>query len=230
MANNLIYIVDDEENIRELYEYLLRKDGFDVECFINGNDILSKMEIKMPNLIILDIMLDGMNGYDILKRIKSNQKFQNIPVILISARYDEMSKVKGLNLGADDYMTKPFGLLELSARINAKLRKANKNDSLIIFEDIIIDDNKHQVLVKDEEIELTLKEYQILKYLIVNKNKVISKDELLQKVWNDDYYYETRTIDIHISTLRKRISASNITINTIRGVGYIVNEKKVNDF
>ncbi len=215
----LIYAVDDEQSIREVYSYALKNAGFDIECFQNGEDFLVALSTKKCDLAILDIMLDGLDGYEILKAMKNNLQTSDIPVIMVSAKSDEIDKVRGLDLGADDYVAKPFGILELVARINAKLRKSQKN--VLAYKDVCIDDSTHTVTVADEEKKLTLKQYELLKLLVQNSQTVLSRNTLLDSVWGDNYG-ETRTLDIHIADLRKLLSGSASQIETVRGVGYVL--------
>lgn len=215
----LIYAVDDEQSIREVYSYALKNAGFDIECFQNGEDFLVALSTKKCDLAILDIMLDGLDGYEILKAMKNNLQTSDIPVIMVSAKSDEIDKVRGLDLGADDYVAKPFGILELVARINAKLRKSQKN--VLAYKDVCIDDSTHTVTVADEEKKLTLKQYELLKLLVQNSQTVLSRNTLLDSVWGDNYG-ETRTLDIHIADLRKLLAESEAKIETVRGVGYVL--------
>lgn len=219
----LIYAVDDEQPIREVYNYALSGAGFNVECFSCGAELFETLGKNLPSLIILDIMLEGMDGYAILEKLRENAKTENIPVIMVSAKTEEIDKVKGLNLGADDYLSKPFGVLELVARINAKLRKTSKPvaSAIISYKDVEIDDEKHTVTVGGESPKLTLKQYELLKFFVMNAEKVMQRDKLLDAVWGEDYG-ETRTLDIHIGDLRKVLSSSSAEIETVRGVGYIL--------
>ena len=215
----LIYAVDDEQSIREVYSYALKNAGFEIECFQNGEDFLSALSARKCDLAILDIMLDGLDGYEILKAMKSNSQTNDIPVIMVSAKSTEIDKVRGLDLGADDYLAKPFGVLELVARINAKLRKGQK--IAIAYKDIRIDDSTHSVHVSGEEKKPTLKQYELLKLLVQNSQNVLSRNALLDGVWGDNYG-ETRTLDIHIADLRKLLADSTAQIETVRGVGYVL--------
>lgn len=215
----LIYAVDDEQSIREVYSYALKNAGFDIECFQNGEDFLVALSAKKCDLAILDIMLDGLDGYTILKAMKSNTRTNGIPVIMVSAKSDEIDKVRGLDLGADDYLAKPFGVLELVARINAKLRKSQK--SAIAYKDIFIDDSTHSVTVAGKEKKTTLKQYELLKLLVQNSQTVLSRNTLLDVVWGENYG-ETRTLDIHIADLRKLLVESTAKLETVRGVGYVL--------
>lgn len=219
----LIYAVDDEQSIREVYNYALSGAGFNVECFSCGAELFEALAKTLPSLIILDIMLEGSDGYAILEKIRANAKTENIPVIMVSAKTEEIDKVKGLNLGADDYLSKPFGVLELIARINAKLRKTVKPaaNAILKYKDIEVDDEKRVITVNGESPKLTLKQYELLKLFVMNAEKVMQRDKLLDAVWGEDYG-ETRTLDIHIGDLRKVLSSSDAEIETVRGVGYIL--------
>lgn len=220
-SDKLIYAVDDEESIREVYRFALSGAGFEPRCFSCWEELSAALKSELPRLIILDIMLDGADGYEILKKLRDNANTADIPVIMVSAKNTEIDKVKGLNLGADDYLAKPFGVLELVARINAKLRSAKTRPVVYEYKDIVIDDNTHTVTVGGKNEKLTLKQYELLKLLVINAQKVMHRDELLDAVWGVDYG-ETRTLDIHIGDLRKILSASAAELSTIRGVGYLL--------
>lgn len=215
----LIYAVDDETSIREVYRYALISAGFTPECFSCGEELFIAIEKSLPKLIILDIMLDGEDGYEILSRLKANPKTANVPVIMVSAKTTEIDKVRGLDLGADDYISKPFGVLELIARIKAKLRKSIPVANVISYKGITINDDERTVTINDKVKELTLKQYELLKLFVSEPQKVLPRDDILDKVWGENYG-ETRTLDIHVGTLRKIIADSGAKIATIRGVGY----------
>ena len=215
----LIYAVDDETSIREVYRYALISAGFTPECFSCGEDLFIAIEKSLPRLIILDIMLDGEDGYEILSRLKANPKTANVPVIMVSAKTTEIDKVRGLDLGADDYISKPFGVLELIARIKAKLRKTTPVANVISYKGITINDDERTVTINCKVKELTLKQYELLKLFVSEPQKVLPRDDILDKVWGENYG-ETRTLDIHVGTLRKIIADSGAKIATIRGVGY----------
>lgn len=215
----LIYAVDDETSIREVYRYALISAGFTPECFSCGEELFVAIEKSLPKLIILDIMLDGEDGYEILSRLKASPKTANVPVIMVSAKTTEIDKVRGLDLGADDYISKPFGVLELIARIKAKLRKSTPVANVISYKGITINDDERTVTINGKVKELTLKQYELLKLLVSEPQKVLPRDYILDKVWGENYG-ETRTLDIHVGTLRKIIADSGAKIATIRGVGY----------
>lgn len=215
----LIYAVDDENSIREVYRYALISAGFTPECFSCGEELFIAIEKSLPKLIILDIMLDGEDGYEILSRLKASPKTANIPVIMVSAKTTEIDKVRGLDLGADDYISKPFGVLELIARIKAKLRKTIPVANVISYKGITINDDERTVTINGKVKELTLKQYELLKLLVSEPQKVLPRDDILDKVWGENYG-ETRTLDIHVGALRKIIADSGAKIATVRGVGY----------
>ena len=217
----LVYAVDDEEAIRDVYRYALEGAGFEIRCFVGENDLLVATEKRVPDIFILDIMLDGADGYEILKNLKQNPRTRNVPVIMVSAKTSEIDKVKGLDLGADDYLAKPFGVLELVARINAKLRSSKKSGGAISYKDVVIDCDKREVTVGGRLVALTLKQYELLKLFAENAGKVLERDFLLDNVWGDNYG-ETRTLDIHVGELRKVLSSSDSEIATVRGVGYVL--------
>lgn len=215
----LIYAVDDETSIREVYRYALVSAGFTPVCFSCGEELFIAIEKSLPKLIILDIMLDGEDGYEILSRLKASPKTANVPVIMVSAKTTEIDKVRGLDLGADDYISKPFGVLELIARIKAKLRKTTPVANVISYKGITINDDERTVTINGKVKELTLKQYELLKLFVSEPQKVLPRDDILDKVWGENYG-ETRTLDIHVGTLRKIIADSGAKIATIRGVGY----------
>lgn len=221
-----IYIVEDEANISEIEKYVLVNSGYEVECFENGNDFFRACEKSLPQLIILDIMLPGQDGLTILKILKSDDKTKYIPVILVTAKSTEMDKVKGLDMGADDYMTKPFGTMELVARVRALLRRTEKDEELqeLVYKEIFIDEEKREVKINEEVCNLTFKEFELLKYLVLNAGIVLSREKLLENVWGYDYEGESRTVDMHIKTLRQKLGDKGNYIKTIRSVGYKIGE------
>jgi two-component system alkaline phosphatase synthesis response regulator PhoP len=219
-----IFAVEDESAIQDLYTYTLENE-FNCRCFETGDLFFDAIMEIIPDLVLLDVMLPGDDGFVILSRLKSEKTTSHIPVIMVSAKDDEISKVKGLNMGADDYIAKPFGVLELIARIKANLRKNDKPAvDGITYKDIVIDFLKHQVTINGTQIKTTLKEYDLLCLLCVNAEKVQERDVIFNKVWGEYYAAETRTLDIHINEIRKKLLAakSEAGIQTIRGVGYIL--------
>lgn len=216
----LIYAVDDELSIREVYRYAIGGAGFDIQCFENGEGLFTAINAQLPDLVLLDIMLDGADGYELLSALRRNPLTADIPVIMVSAKGEEIDKVRGLDLGADDYLAKPFGVLELIARINAKLRKT-KPDGVLTYADIVMDGDSRSVTVAGNPVSLTLKEYSLLRLFLSSPGKVLGRDLLLDSVWGVNYG-ETRTLDIHIGQLRKELSDSAASILTVRGVGYML--------
>lgn len=225
MAGEKILIIDDEQHIVELLKYNLETNGYKVYFSLNGKEGLSIAFDKKPDLILLDIMLPEMDGYDVCKELRKNKETKAIPVIMLTAKSEELDKILGLELGADDYITKPFSVRELLARVKAVLRRNLKEDEHEVYqyEDLIIDIEKVEVRKKDKLIELTLKEFELLKLLIINKGKVLTRDFLLDKVWGYEYYGETRTVDVHVRHLRQKIEDDDSNpsyIETVRGIGY----------
>jgi two-component system alkaline phosphatase synthesis response regulator PhoP len=227
----LIYVVEDDVSIQELYTYSLENE-YDCRCFGEGEAFFKSLLTEKPRLILLDVMLPGDDGFKILSKLKSDASTAHIPVIMVSAKGEEASKVKGLNMGADDYMSKPFGVMELGARIKANLRKITKSNSHIksikenvVYKDIEIDFSKHQVTVKNVPIQTTLKEFNLLRLLCDNAGNVQKRETIFEDVWGESFLGETRTLDIHIKEIRRKLSESEseVVIKTIRGVGYILN-------
>ena len=219
----LIYAVDDEEPIRDLYRYALEDAGFLIECFPGGEELFSALRTALPDLFLLDIMLDGADGYAILSSLRSRRETQDTPVIMVSAKGTEIDKVRGLNLGADDYLAKPFGVLELVARIRANLRRTSQRDSgpQIRYLDILVDSDRHEITVAGEKITTTAKEYDLIRTLVQHHGVAMSRTVLLDSVWGENYG-ETRTLDLHIMQIRRLLAASTAKIRTIRGVGYML--------
>lgn len=217
----MIFFVEDDENIRELVIYALKAQNFIVKGFENKKELFDSIKIDKPKLILLDIMLKEDDGIDILKELKQDLFTMDIPVIMISAKSSEYDKVKCLDLGADDYITKPFGMMELISRIKALIRRSYKEDNKKVkIADMIIDIDKHSVEINDEKIDLTKKEFELLVYLIRNKGIVLSRNKILEKIWGYDYLGETRTVDVHIRTLRQKLGVYSKFINTVHGIGY----------
>lgn len=221
----MIYCVEDELNIRELFVYTLESTGFQAKGFASGNELFQGLKEEIPQLILLDIMLQGEDGIEILKTLKSSTETKNIPVIMVTAKGAEYDKVVGLDFGADDYMTKPVGMMELISRIKAVLRRTSqgKNKEDYQIKDLSMDIEKHRVLVDGEEVALTYKEFKLLKLLVENKGAVLSRDQLLEKVWGYEFDGETRTVDVHIRMLRQKLRKAGEYIQTVRGFGYRIN-------
>ena len=219
-----IFAVEDDAAIQELYTYSLEND-FNCYCFYEGQTFFDALSKNSPDIVLLDLMLPGEDGFTILSRLKEDRSFAHIPVIIVSAKGEEISKVKGLNMGADDYIAKPFGVLELVARIKANLRKhSNTVSEILIYKDIIIECSRHRVKINDKQIHTTLKEYNLLCFLCINAEKVQEREAIFREVWGDDFFGETRTLDIHIKKLRQKLTEnkSEAIIETIRGVGYML--------
>ena len=223
----IIYVVEDDKNIAEIEEFALKNVGYDVYTFANASDFEKRLQSQYPDLIIMDIMLPDRDGLSLLKDLRDHGETASIPVIMVTAKSSEMDKVRGLDQGADDYMTKPFGIMELISRVKAMLRRANlSTDTKLEFEGIVLDDAKHQVFVDGEECELTYKEFELLKYLMKNSGIVLQRYKILDRVWGMDYEGESRTLDMHIKTLRKKLGEKGALIQTVRNVGYTMNYRK----
>lgn len=223
-----IYILEDDKNISEIEQFALKNAGYEVSAFATASDFENALTKEYPDLIIMDIMLPDRDGLSVLKDVRAEQSTAKLPVIMVTAKTSEMDKVKGLDQGADDYMTKPFGIMELISRVKALLRRANVSGGSHIysFDGITMDDAKHQVLVDGQETELTYKEYQLLKMLIQNSGIVLQRSQILDRVWGIDYEGESRTLDMHIKTLRRKIGEKGSLIQTVRNVGYTMNYRK----
>ncbi len=223
----MIAIIEDDNNIRELVCYTLKNTGFEAVGFDCAKPFFESLEDSIPDLLILDIMLPGEDGISILKRLKLSEKTKNIPVIMLTAKSTEYDKVTGLDSGADDYLVKPFGMMELVSRIKALLRRCGKNTTDIhIYQNVALDKTAHIVTVQGKQVDLTLKEYSLLLVLLENKERVLTRDMLLQKIWGYDFDGETRTVDVHIRTLRTKLGSEGDIIETIRGVGYKIGGSK----
>lgn len=226
MDKQLLYIVEDDENIRELISYALRNEGFEIRAFEKGEDFLIAVKEQIPNLALLDIMLPDIDGIELLTRIRSEYKNFNIKVIMLTAKNSEINKVTGLNLGADDYITKPFSVLELIARVKANLRKYDieVSDKTLSLKGLKINVGSREVFIDGNKINLTYKEFELLKILMQNLNNVVSRETLLEQVWGYEYYGQTRTLDIHIKTLRAKLGNISDCIVTVRGAGFMLKE------
>ena len=218
----MIYIVEDDVNIRELEEYALRNNGFETAGFGDGKSFFAACEKTLPELVILDIMLPDQSGLEILKQFREGTDTRNIPAVMVTAKDSEIDVVKCLDQGADDYISKPFGLMEFISRIRAVLRRARKQvgEAALSFREIQMDNTARKVTVDGKEVDLAFKEYELLRFFIENPNKVLSREELMNRVWNTDFSGESRTLDIHIRTLRQKLGAAGDYIRTVRKVGY----------
>ncbi len=229
MEQQTILVVDDEEHIRELLSYNLMKDGYRVVTAGSGEEALELLNREEVNLLVLDLMLPGIDGIEVLKRIRGSHEHRRLPVLMLTAKGDEISKVIGLELGADDYLGKPFGIHELSARIKAIIRRtygelsSEENDDTVRIRELVLDPETRKVVVRGREVELSRREFDLLYLLAKNKGRVYSRDQLLTKVWGYDFMGETRTVDVHVRNLRKKIEEDDTEpeyIRTVRGVGY----------
>lgn len=218
----MIYYVEDELNIRELVVYTLRSSGYEAKGFAESGAFYEAIEQETPELVLLDIMLPGEDGIEILRKIRSMDKTKHVPVIMVTAKSAEFDKVQGLDEGADDYITKPFGMVEFLARVRALLRRANIHEGKTLYQkdNLVIDTKKHCVLVDNVEVKLTVKEFDLLTYLFENQGAVVSRNQLLTQIWGYNYEGETRTVDVHINTLRQKLGNAGQMVETLRGVGY----------
>ena len=224
----MIYCVEDDRNIRELLVYTLSSTGFQAVGLESGKALFRELKNNKPELILLDIMLPGEDGYAILEKLKTSGSTKEIPVIMVTAKSAEFDKVRGLDGGADDYITKPFGMMEFLARVKAVLRRSshkNEEKELKCGElEILVE--RHEVRENGKLLELTLKEFEVLRYLVENKGLVLTRDRLLEHVWGYDFDGETRTVDVHIRSLRQKLGDAGAMIETIRGVGYRIGDNK----
>ena len=220
----LIYVVEDDQNIREIERFALQNSGYHVEEFGNAKEFYKRIADKLPQLILLDIMLPDEDGLAIIKKLRSMSETKRVPVIMVTAKTTELDKVKGLDLGADDYITKPFGVMELISRVKAVLRRTGDDveEQNLTSGEVSIDCKKHMVTVGDEVCELTFKEYELLKLLMMNAGIVMTRDVIMERVWGIDFEGESRTLDMHIKTLRQKLKDAGSRIKTIRNVGYIM--------
>lgn len=218
----LIYVVEDDKNIREIESFALKNTGYEIKDFECGKDFFQELSQKRPDIILLDIMLPDEDGLEIVKKLRANVETKHIPIILVTAKTSEIDKVKGLDIGADDYMTKPFGVMELISRVKALLRRSNKTEEKQLhIGSVCLDEEKHQVTVDGTLCELTYKEYELLKLLMNNAGIVTPRDSILEKIWGTDFEGESRTLDMHIKTLRQKLKDAGSMIKTVRNVGYM---------
>ena len=218
----MIWCVDDDKTIREIEVYTLEQTGFTARGFADGISMLEALKTEIPELIILDIMMPELDGIEVLKRLRSEPKYKDIPVIMATAKGTEMDKIGGLNSGADDYLVKPFGVMEMVARVNAVLRRTTKvvpTDDITVGA-ITLKEKEHKVIIEGKKIELTFKEFEMLKLFMENSGLVFSRDRLMSEIWGMDYIGETRTVDMHIKTLRQKLGNAGGQIKTVIGVGY----------
>lgn len=219
-----VYCVEDDENIRQLIVYALENGGFEAEGFEEGEAFFSRISRSIPDLILLDIMLPGEDGLKILKRLKSDYALKDIPVIMLTAKTSEFDKVSGLDMGADDYISKPFGVMELISRVKTVLRRTNRSSSanILSLNDISMNYEERTITSQGKTINLTYKEFELLYFLLKNQDIVLTREMLIDQVWGFDFEGETRTVDVHIATLRQKLGEQGKVIQTIRNVGYKV--------
>ena len=224
----MIYCVEDEASIRELVVYTLHATGYEAQGFADGKAFWTALEQELPELILLDIMLPGEDGLQILKRIRTNSRTADLPVIMVTAKGTEFDKVIGLDSGADDYIAKPFGMMELVSRVKALLRRTQKTSAAATLAcgNLVLNHDMHRVLADGQEVILTYKEFELLEYLLENRGIVLTRDKILDRVWGIAAEVETRTLDVHIRSLRHKLGASGDMIETVRGVGYRIGEDR----
>ncbi len=222
----LIYVVEDDINIQEIETFALGNAGYQVRGFATAREFLSAMDSVIPDLVLLDIMLPDEDGLSVLKKLRADRATKTVPVIMVTAKTTELDKVKGLDMGADDYVTKPFGVMELISRVKALLRRMDgegRQEKVLRLDEIVLDREKHTVHVSGERCELTYKEYELLKLLMSNAGTVTTREIILDRVWGVDFEGESRTLDMHIKTLRQKLGSRGGLIKTVRNVGYIMN-------
>ena len=224
----MIYCVEDEASIRELVVYTLHATGYEAQGFADGKAFWTALEQELPELILLDIMLPGEDGLQILKRIRTNSRTADLPVIMVTAKGTEFDKVIGLDSGADDYIAKPFGMMELVSRVKALLRRTQKTSAAATLAcgNLVLNHDMHRVLADGKEVVLTYKEFELLEYLLENRGIVLTRDKILDRVWGIAAEVETRTLDVHIRSLRHKLGTSGDLIETVRGVGYRIGEDR----
>ena len=218
----LIYIVEDDTNIREIETFALKNSGYQVEDFSNAKDFYQAVKEKKPDLVLLDIMLPDEDGMEILQKLRENQETKKLPIIMVTAKATELDRVKGLDSGADDYIIKPFGVMELISRVKALLRRSmgEMKEKILKVEEIVMDEERHQVFIAGQPCELTFKEYELLRLLMQNRGIVLSRDIIMERIWDINCGVESRTLDVHLKTLRAKLGDHAYHIKTIRNVGY----------
>lgn len=220
---SLIYIVEDDSNIREIETIALRNSGYQVQSFETGKEFFRKVEERTPDLLLLDVMLPDQSGYDIVKKIRQTPAIKKLPVIMVTAKTSEIDMIKGLDDGADDYIKKPFSIMELISRVKAMLRRTSCEDlKLLQLDDLRLDHERHVVLNGDKNVELTFKEYELLRLLMTNVGVVMTRENIMIHVWGTDFEGESRTVDMHIKTLRHKLGDMGARIKTVRNVGYVI--------
>lgn len=219
----LIYIVEDDESIREIETIALKNSNYIVSAFENAKEFYKKLDELVPDLILLDVMLPDESGYDIVRKLRKRPATQDIPIIMVTAKTTEMDMIKGLDGGADDYIKKPFSIMELITRVKALLRRTAKEEPKVLkLDDLVIDHERHVVTVNNEPVDLTYKEYELLRLLMGSQGIVMTRDVIMRSVWDTDFEGETRTVDMHIKTLRHKLGDYGSRIKTVRNVGYVI--------
>ena len=220
----IIYIVEDDRNIREIETIALKNSGYTVEAFELAKPFYRRLDERTPDLVLLDVMLPDEDGLDILKKLRNRGDTKKLPILMVTAKSTELDKVRGLDMGADDYLSKPFGVMELVSRVKALLRRtmADSEEKFYRLGDIFMDGERRMAYVKDNPMELTFKEYELLKYLIANQGIVLTREQIMGQVWGTYFEGETRTVDMHIKTLRQKLQEEGARIRTVRNVGYVI--------
>lgn len=219
----LIYIVEDDESIREIETIALKNSNYIVSAFENAKEFYKKLDELVPDLILLDVMLPDESGYDIVRKLRKRPATQEIPIIMVTAKTTEMDMIKGFDGGADDYIKKPFSIMELITRVKALLRRTAKEEpKLLKLDDLVIDHERHVVTVNNEPVDLTYKEYELLRLLMGSQGIVMTREVIMRSVWDTDFEGETRTVDMHIKTLRRKLGDYGSRIKTVRNVGYVI--------
>lgn len=220
---SVIYIVEDDSSIREIETIALRNSGYQVQAFETAKEFYRKVEECVPDLVLLDVMLPDESGYDIVKKIRKNPTTKKLPVIMVTAKTQEIDMIKGLEDGADDYIKKPFSIMELISRVKALLRRTeSESTKVLVLDELRIDHERHVVYVGDKSVELTFKEYELLRLLVSNVGVVMSRENIMIHVWGTDFEGESRTVDMHIKTLRQKLGDMGARIKTVRNVGYVI--------
>lgn len=221
---SLVYIVEDDKDIREIESFALKNSGYTVVEFCDAKGFYQKIEKNLPDLVILDVMLPDEDGLSVVKKLRASCHTRKLPIIMVTAKGTELDIVKGFDMGADDYLTKPFGIMELISRVKALIRRSGglNDEKKLQLGDICIDGEKHAVYVRDELCELTFKEYELLRLLMSNAGIVVSRDVIMERVWGSSFEGESRTLDMHIKTLRHKLGTSKSILKTVRNVGYLM--------
>ena len=222
----MIWCVEDDTGIRDIEVYALNSTGFEARGFADGRQVWEALQLEQPELMILDVMLPGMDGVELLKAMKAAEDLKDIPVIMATAKGTEYDKIQSLDLGADDYLVKPFGMMEMVSRVKAVLRRCGRRErnTALKIGDLELDPESHRVTAQGERVNLTYKEFEVLRLLMTHPNKVYTRDQLYEAVWGMDFVVETRTVDMHIRTLRQKLGPCGAMIETVRNVGYLLRQ------